>query len=269
MACLWEPCPSTWILNQSSGPCPPMNGCRKEGINTFPPWGWTFQEIFARLLSSLPFPLCSIKEFGIQTPMRRLFWDISLPSSQSAGFPNKFIFIFHLNTSSLRLLSCHVANRVNSNSVTSDHIDRYSLNFYGSSGNSIQPQCSSVQLLSHVWLFVTPWTAAYQASLSITNSWSLLKHQWCHPTISSSVVPFSSYLQSFPAPGSFPMSQFFPSGGQSIGVSASASVLLMNIQDWFPLGLTGWISLQSKGLSKVFSSTTVQKHQFFAAQLSL
>ena len=93
--------------------------------------------------------------------------------------------------------------------------------------------------------------------------------QWCHPTISSSVIPFSSCLQSFPASGSFQMSQFFTSGGQSIGVSASASVLPVNIQDWFPLGLTGWICVQSKGLSRVFSSTTVQKHQFFNIQLSL
>ena len=98
---------------------------------------------------------------------------------------------------------------------------------------------------------------------------SCLPSQWCHPTISSSVIPFSSCLQSFPASGSFPMSQFFASGGQSIGASASASVLPMNIQDWFPLGWTGWISLQSKGLSRVFSNTTVQKHQFFSAQLSL
>ena len=93
--------------------------------------------------------------------------------------------------------------------------------------------------------------------------------RWCHPTISSSVVYFSSCLQSFPASGSFLRSQFFPSGGQRIGVSASASVLPMNIQDWFPWGWTGWISLQSKGLSRVFSNTTVQKHQFFSAQLSL
>ena len=92
---------------------------------------------------------------------------------------------------------------------------------------------------------------------------------WCHPTISSSVVPFSSCLQSCPASGSFPMSQFFASGGQSIGVSASASVIPMNIQDWSPLGWTGWISLQSKGLSRVFSNTTVQKHQFFGTQPSL
>ena len=93
--------------------------------------------------------------------------------------------------------------------------------------------------------------------------------QWCHPAISSSVIPFSSCLQSFPASGSFPMSQFFASGGQSIGASASASVLLVNIQDWVPLGLTGWISLQSKGLSRVFSNTTVQKHQFFGTLPSL
>ena len=92
---------------------------------------------------------------------------------------------------------------------------------------------------------------------------------WCHPAISFSViVPFSTRLQSFPASGSLPMSQFFASGGQSIGVSASTSVLPMNIQDRFPLGLTGWISLQYKGLSRVFSNTTVQKHQFFAVQLS-
>ena len=93
--------------------------------------------------------------------------------------------------------------------------------------------------------------------------------QWCHPTISSSIAPFSSYPKSFPASGSFQMSQFFASGGQSIGVSASISVLPMNTQDWSPLGWTGWISLQSKGLSRVFSNTTVQKHQFFGTQLSL
>ena len=120
---------------------------------------------------------------------------------------------------------------------------------------------SSVQSLSQIWLFATPWTAALQASLSITNSWSLLKLMsgWCHPTISSSVVPFSSCLQSFPESGSFQMSQLFISGGQSIGISAPTSVLRMNTQDWSPLGWTGWISLQSKGLSKVFSNTTIQK----------
>ena len=92
---------------------------------------------------------------------------------------------------------------------------------------------------------------------------------WCHPTISFSVIPFSSCLQSFPASGSFPMSQFFRSGGQSIGASVSASIFPMNIQGWFSLGLNGLISLQSKGLSTVFSNTTVQKHHFFRTQLSL
>ena len=92
--------------------------------------------------------------------------------------------------------------------------------------------------------------------------------RWCHPAISSSVVPFSSCPQSLPASGSFPMSQLFAWGSQSIGVSALASVLPMNTQDWFPLGWTAWISLKSKGLLRVFSNTTVQKHQFFSAQLS-
>ena len=93
--------------------------------------------------------------------------------------------------------------------------------------------------------------------------------RWCHPTISSSVVPFPSCPQSFPASGSFPMSQLFAWGGQSIGVSASTSVLPMNTQNWSPLGWTGWISWQSKGFSRVFSNTVVQKHQFFGTQLSL
>ena len=92
--------------------------------------------------------------------------------------------------------------------------------------------------------------------------------RWCHPTTSSYVIPFSC-LQYFPTSGSFPASQFFASGGQNIRVSASASVLPMNIQDWFPLGLTGLISLQSKGLSSIFSNITVQKHQFFGAQFSI
>ena len=126
-----------------------------------------------------------------------------------------------------------------------------------------------LQSCSRVWLFATPWTVARQASLPsptprvYPNSCPL--SQWCHPIISSSVVPFSFCPQSFPASGSFQMSQLFSSGGQSIGVSAS--VLPMNIQDWFPSGWTGWISLQAEGLSRVFSNTTVQKHQFFGAQL--
>ena len=136
-------------------------------------------------------------------------------------------------------------------------------------------QFSSVQF-SHSVTFNSLWPHGLQHSRppypsstpeACSNSCPL--SQWCQPPISSSVVPFSSCLQSFPASGSFQMSQFFPSGGQSTGVSTSASVLPMNIQDWFPLGWTGWIALQSKGLSRVFSSTTVQKHQFFGAQLSL
>ena len=119
----------------------------------------------------------------------------------------------------------------------------------------------------------TPWIAARQASLSITNSRSLLKlmsiESVCHPTISSSVVPFSSCLQSFPASGSFPMSQVFTWGGQSTGVSALAAFLPKKSQGWSPSEGTGWISLQSKGVSRVFSNTIVQKHQFFSAQLSM
>ena len=134
-------------------------------------------------------------------------------------------------------------------------------------------QFRSFQVLSRVQLFVThglqqtrrpcpsPTAEVYSNSCPLS--------RWCHPTISSSVVPYSSCPQSFPASGSLQMSQLFASGDQSTGVSASTSVLLMNIRDWFPLGLTGWISLQSKGLSRVFSNTTVQKHQFFGAQLSL
>ena len=122
-------------------------------------------------------------------------------------------------------------------------------------------QFSSVKSLSRVRLFATSWIKAVQTSLSITNSWSLLKLMcikwWCHPAILSSFVPFSSCPQSLPAPGSFPMSQHFAWGGQSIGVSSSAPVFPTNTQDWSPLGWTGCISSKSKGLSKIFSNTTV------------
>ena len=130
-----------------------------------------------------------------------------------------------------------------------------------------------VQSLSHVQLFATPYTAACQAPLSFTisrvcsNSHPL--SWWCYLTISSSATLYSSCSRSFPAPGSFSMSWFFTSDGQSAGASASASVLPMNIQSWFSLGWTSWISLQSEGLSRVFSNSTVQKHQFFGAQPSL
>ena len=135
------------------------------------------------------------------------------------------------------------------------------------------PSFSSVQSLSHVQLFATPSTTACQASCPSPTPEACSNFcpssRWCHPTISSSVVPFSSRLQSFPASGCFPRSQFFTSGAQSIGASASASALPMNIQGWFPLGWTGLVSLLSKGLSRVFSSTTIWRHQFFSAQPSL
>ena len=128
---------------------------------------------------------------------------------------------------------------------------------------------SSIQSLSHVWLFAAPWTEAHQASLSFTISLSLLKLMSIESMMSSSITLYSSCPQSFPASGSFPVSWLFTSGGQIIGASASASVLPMNIQDWFPLGWTGLMSLMSKGLSRVFFSTTVWKPQFFSTQPSL
>ena len=145
-------------------------------------------------------------------------------------------------------------------------------------GQRVSVQFSLVQLASHVWLFATPWTAACQASLSITtpgaypNSCPL--SQWCHLTISSSVVHFSSCPQFFPASVSFQMIKLFASGGQSIGVSASTSVLPMNTQDWSPLGWTGWISLQSKGTLKSLlqhhssKASILQCSAFFIVQLS-
>ena len=138
------------------------------------------------------------------------------------------------------------------------------------------PNSSSVQFISVAHLCLTLWPHGlqharhpYPSSTPRAYSNSCPLSRWCHPTISSSVGPFSSHLQSFPASESFPVSQFFASGGQSIGVSASTSVLPMNINDWFPLGWTGLISLQSKRLSRVCSNTIVQKYQFFGTQLSL
>ena len=139
----------------------------------------------------------------------------------------------------------------------------------------LTPVCSSVQFTRSVMSdFLLPHGLQHTRHLCTSPTSGLYSNscplsQWCHPIISSSVVPFFSCLQSFSASGSFQISQFFEPGGQSIGVSASTSVLPMNTQDWFPLGWTDWISLQSKGLSRVFSNTTVQKHQFFGAQLCL
>ena len=128
--------------------------------------------------------------------------------------------------------------------------------------NSIMPDSLWPHGLQHARpLCPSPTPGVYSNSCPLS--------RWCHLTISSSVVHFSSHLQSFRTSGSFPVSQFFASGGQSIGVSASGSVLPMNIQDWFPLGWSSWTPLQANGLSRVFSNTTVKKHQFFGAQLSL
>ena len=126
-----------------------------------------------------------------------------------------------------------------------------------------------VQLLSHLQLFSTPWTAAHQASLSVTISGSLLKLTTIESVMPSNHLILYCPLLLLPSSGDFPRSQFFTSGGQIIGASASATALPMNIQGWFPLRLIGLISLQSKGLSRVFSNTTVQEHQFFGTQLSL
>ena len=140
--------------------------------------------------------------------------------------------------------------------------DLYNWSEFCSVQSSVMSSSLCLHGLQHARLLrPSPTSGAYSNSCSL--SW------WCHPTISSSVGPFSSCIQSFPASGSFQMSQLFASGSQSIGVSASASVLPMNIQDWFPLGWIASISLQSKGLSRVFSNTTVQKHQFVGTQLSL
>ena len=147
----------------------------------------------------------------------------------------------YMTTGKTIALTCHFSSVQFSRSVVSD---------------SLQPHESQ-----HAWPpRPSPTPGVYSNSCPLS--------RWCHPVISPSVVPFSSCPQSLPASGPFPMSQQFAWGGQSIGVSASASVLPMNTQDWSPLGRTGWISLQPRGLSRVFSNTTVQKHQFFGAQLS-
>ena len=163
--------------------------------------------------------------------------------------------------------------RINFQNIHAAHTTQYQETKQPNQKLGKRLQFSSVQSLSHVRLLPThemQHTRPHWPSPTPRvhpNSCPLSR--WCHQTISSSVVPFSSCLQSFPASGSFQMSQLFASGGQSIGVSASTSVLPMSTQDSSPLGWTGWISLQSKGLSRVFSNTTVQKQQFFGAQLFL
>ena len=206
------------------------------------------------------------KEFqNFQSPFMYIIWcfiltttSYSYPSSKCRCFFNSHFIL--LNCLLKIAQDCYPVSYLDSRSFISfDALDQFRL-------------VSSVQLLGCVRLFTTPWTAAHQGSLTITSSGVYPNpgplSWWCHPTTTSSVVPFSSSPQPFPASGSFQKSQLFTSGGQSIRVSASSSVLPMNTQDWSPLGWTGWISLQSKGLSRVFSNSTVQKHQFFGAQLS-
>jgi len=174
-------------------------------------------------------------------------------------------------TTTFRDLTSHTIKQIRLLFSPHNYEDSYSLFFRHPQLNPFQ--FSSVQSLSCVWLLATPYMVNTRPPCPLptpgdySNSCPLSR--WCHPTISSSVVSFSSCLQFSPALGTLPVCQFFTSGGQNIGVSASASALPMNIQDWFPLGWTGWMSLVSKGLSKVFSNTAVQKHQFFTAQLSL
>ena len=156
-------------------------------------------------------------------------------------FPKMSFRAFLKSRIQSRIICCMLVIQ-SSHSVMSDPFQSYGL-------EHARPPCSS------------PTPRVYSNSCPL--NW------WCHPTIASSVIPFSSCLRSIPASGSFLRSQFFTSGSQSTGVSASASVLLMNIQDWFRLGWTSWIALLSKRLSRVFSNTTVQNHQFFGARLSL
>ena len=138
------------------------------------------------------------------------------------------------------------------------------MNFHNPSVSSVAKLCPT---LCDLMDFSMPGLSVHHQFLELAQTCP--SHRWCHPAISSSVIPFSSHLQSLSASRSFPVSWFFASGGQTIGVSASASVLPISIQYWFPLGWIGWIFMKSKGFSRVFSNNTVQKHQFFGAQLSL
>ena len=192
------------------------------------------------------------------------------PAALSSG-PNKLLDCDSENerencASTLRL-KCEFLTMHRSSLWLVGHDKHASASFRG----MLSQEIAAVQSLSHVWLFTARGRQLARLPCPSPSpgacSNSCPPSRWCHPTISSSVVTFSSCLQSFPASGSFPVSQLFASGGQSTG--ASVSVLPVNIQDWSPLGWTGWISLLSKGLSRVFSNTTVQKHQFFGAQPSL
>ena len=182
--------------------------------------------------------------------------------NQSRLFDNIYLFFYNCSSLFGNLLAYYICSLQRNYIWTSGRIPKmYVLSWCTSAqfSRSVVPDSLQPHELQH--------TRPPCPSTPRVHTNSCLTSRWCHPTISSSIVPFSSHLQSFPASGSLQMSQFFTSGGHSIGVSASA--LPMNIQDWFPLGWTGWISLPSKALSIVFSNTTAQKHQFFGTQLSL
>ena len=181
-----------------------------------------------------------LKDFNVNSFLMRIAYVFRL-AVISCRVRTAFLFFFSSPTECMPKLSTSVSSVQFSRSVVSDSLQPHEL-------QHARPPCPSPTPGVHP--NPCPW------------SW------WCHPAISSSVVPFFFCPQSFPASGSFPISQLFACGGQSIGVSASTSVLPMNIQDWFPLWWSGWITLQSKGHSRVFSNTTVQKHQFFGALLS-
>ena len=211
------------------------------------PMNYTFHGILqARILEWVAFP------FSEDLPDPRI--RLGYPALQADSFPTEPSGKPHVYVYQFLIIQWGVCTHTH----THTHIHIYQF-------SSVAQLCSTLlrhHRLQHARLpCPSPTPGAYSDSCPLS--------QWCHPTISSSVIPFSSCPQSFSASGSFWISQFFTSGGQSIGVSASTSVLPMNTQDWSPLGWTGWISLQSKGLSRVFSSTTVQKHQFFGTQLSL
>ena len=207
---------------------------------------WLFGKLRLTFHLSTHQPICLAVHLFILLSTDPFIYPLHLSILQMSVLPYYYLLIHPSHSVTIQISSNLIWARNSSAqfscSVVSDSLRPHGL-------QHARPPCPS------------PAPGAY--SNSCPSSW------WCHPTISSSVVPFSCHLQTFPASGSFPVSQFFASAGHSVGDSASASVPPMNIQDWFPLGWTGWISLQSKRLWRVFSNTSVQKHQFFNAQLSL
>ena len=251
------PCPSP-ILKDYSNSCPLNQWCQPTISSSVIPFSSHLQSLSA----SVSFPMNEFFASGGQ--------NIESSASVLPIFSTNW---FPLGLTDLISLLFKGISWVFSNKTVQKHQFFSDQLFLWFNFNIRIVQFISVQSLSHVQLFATAWTAALRPPWPspthrvYPNSCQLSR--WCHPVISSFVIPFSYCLQSFPTSGSFQMSQYFASGGRRLGVSATTSVLPMNTQDWSPLGWTGWISLQSKGVSRVFSNTTVQKHQFFSAQHSL